>query len=250
MSLLSVAKTDDNIENETDFVGGGLLESGLYAAEVTLAWLEKKSSGAVFLNLTIKTDSGQEHREGLCLASGDAKGNKNYYETKTGERRYLPGFNTANSLALLACGKELGEMDTEQKLINVYNVEAKAEVPTKVEMVMDLLGARAIFGIQKQTVDKNAKGDDGQYHPTGETRDTNEIDKVFREKDRMTTSEIRAQADEAAFINVWEQKWTGKTLNKSASNDANGAAGAPAKKAASGGGAASASTKPKTSLFN
>jgi len=106
-----------------------------------------------------------------------------------------------------------------------------------VDMVTDLVGQRVIVGIQKQIVDKNQKADDGSYQPTGETREVNEIDKVFRERDRMTTAEVRAQAEEPAFYDTWDKKWTGKVRNKaSAANDANGASqGAP--KAAAGGAA-------------
>lgn len=252
MSLLNVAKTDDSIQDETDSVGGGgPLESGLYPFEVSLAYLMKSQGGAVGLNLHLKTDSGQEIRETLWIASGDAKGNKNYYETKQGERKYLPGFNHANSLALVTVGKELGELDTDEKVVSVYSPDAGAEVPTKVEMVMDLLGQRAIVGLQKQIVDKNARGDDGKYHPTGETRETNEIDKFFCAREShlyMTSAEIKAKAEEPAFYHTWDKKWTGQTRNRVASNDANGNSGAP-KAAAKAAPAAGGSAKPTKSLF-
>lgn len=248
MSLLSVAKTDDSIQTETDSVGGGgPWESGLYPVEVTMAYLEKKASGAVFLNLFAKGDNGSEYREGLCLASGDAKGNKNYYETSNGEKKYLPGFNHANSLALLTVGKDIGELATDMKIVNVYSRDAGKEVPTEVEVVMDLLGQRVILGLQKQIVSKDAKNEaTGKYEPTGETREVNEIDKIFREKDKMTTAEILARAEEPAFYATWDAKWTGNTRNKvPAANDSNGgAAGAPGKAAAGGG-----TAKPTKSLF-
>jgi hypothetical protein len=246
MSLLNAAKIDETITTETDSVGGGgVWETALYPVEITMAYLEKKASGAVFMNVICKNDAGQEYKEGLCLASGDAKGNKNFYETANGEKKYLPGFNHANSLSLLTVGKNLAELDTDLKIVNIYSFEAKKEVGTEVEVVMGLLGQRAILGLQKQIVDKNAKGDDGKYHATGETRESNEIDKIFREKDHMTTAEILAQADAPVFYTTWEKKWTGKTRNKAtAANDANGGtAGAPS--AAKAGG----TPKPTKSLF-
>jgi hypothetical protein len=244
MSLLANVKTDSTVNAETDFIGGGgVWDSGLYPFEITMAYLEKKVSGALFLNLDIKSDSGKTHRENMCLASGDAKGNKNFYENAKGERNYLPGFNTANSIGLLCAGKEVGELDTEMKLIGVYNFEAKKEIMTEKEVVTELLGKRGVAGVQKQIVDKNVKGDDGKYHASGEVRETNEIDKVFREKDLLTTAEIIAKAEEPKFYHIWDGKFTGVTLNKaSAANDANGASGAPAK-------AAGASTKPTKTLF-
>jgi hypothetical protein len=245
MNMLANLKTDDAIATEKDSVGGGsfILESGIYNATVSLAYITKSKGGALGLVLNLKTDADKEIRQTLWMTSGTEKGCKNYYE-KDGEKHYLPGFNHANSLALLTVGKEISELDTEVKVINAYSPEAKAEVPTKVDMIMDLLGKEITVGVIKQTVDKTKKNEaTGAYEPTGETRDENEIDKLFRARDRMTTAEIRAQAEKATFVETWEAKWAGKTKDKS--KGAAGTAGAP--KAAAG--APAAAKKPTTSLF-
>lgn len=244
MSLLANLSTDSTISEEKDSVGGGggPLESGLYAATVALAYITKASSGALGLVLNLKTEAGKEIRQTLWMTSGTAKGGKNYYE-KDGEKHYLPGFNHANSLSLLTVGKEISALETETKVVNVYSAEAKSEVPTKVEMLMDLIGKEILVGLIKQTVDKTKKNDHGIYEPTGETRDENDIDKLFRARDRMTTAEIRAQSEKATFVDTWSAKWTGNTRNKA--KGASGTAGAP--KAA--GAAAAATKKPTTSLF-
>lgn len=242
MSLLSTLSTDATVTEEKDSVGsGGPLDSGLYKCSVALAYVTKAASGALGLVLSLKTEANREIRQTLWMTSGTAKGGKNYYE-KDGEKFYLPGFNHANSLSLLTCGKEISELDTETKVVNVYSAEAKSEVPTKVEMLMDLLGKEIIVGVIRQTVDKTKKNDAGVYEATGETRDENEIDKLFRAKDRMTTAEIRAQAESATFIDTWDAKFTGTVKNKA--KGASGTAGAP--KAA---GAPAAAKKPTTSLF-
>ena len=247
MSLLASLATDESIATETDSVGGGNgpLNSALYKATVLLAHVGKSAGGALGLHLTLKTEDDQEVRQTLWMTSGDAKGNKNFYE-KDGVKSYLPGFTTANSLCLLTVGKEVSQMDTESKVIKLYNYEAKAELPTKVDMLADLIGQEVIMGLIRQTVDKNVKDAAGTYQPTGETRDENEVDKFFRAKDRMTTAEIRAQATEAAFADTWEAKWTGKVRNKA--KGAAGTAGAP-KTGGFGAPAAGAAKKPATSLF-
>lgn len=244
MSLLQNLKSDDTIAGERDSVGSsGPVESGLYPSKIALAYLTKSSGGATGLVLNIKSNSGREVRQTLWMTSGTAKGATNFYIDKEGQKQYLPGFNLANSLALLAAGKEISQLDTETKVVNVYSPEAKAEVPTKVEMLVDLLGKDIIVGLIKQTVDKNQKNDAGVYVPTGEVRDENEIDKFFRSRDRMTTAEIRALATEATFIETWDAKWAGKTRDKSKGAAAGtGTAGAP--KAAG-----AVSKKPATSLF-
>lgn len=242
MSLLKSLTVDDTIPQERDSVGGGgVLESGLYPSKVKLAYLTKSDSGAVGLVLSLKTADGRDIRSTMYMTSGTAKGGHNYYTDKDGAKQYLPGFNLANSLALLAAGKEISACDTETKVVNVYSKEAKAEVPTKVEMVVDLLDKDIIVGLLKQVVDKTAKNDAGVYVPTGETREENEIDKFFRARDKMTTSEIRAQATEPAFYDTWDAKWTGKVKNKAKGAGAGGTAGAPK--------AAAAAKKPATSLF-
>ena len=243
MSLLANLSTDASVTEEKDSVGSsGPLDSGLYKSTVSLAYVTKSAGGAMGLVLNLKTEAGREIRQTLWMTSGTAKGGKNYYE-KDGEKFYLPGFNHANSLALLTCGKEISELDTETKVVNVYSAEAKSEVPTKVEMLMDLLGKEIIVGVIRQTVDKTKKNEaTGTYEATGETRDENEIDKLFRAKDRMTTAEIRAQAETATFIDTWDAKFSGTVKNK-----AKGASGTPgAPKAA---GAPAAAKKPTTSLF-
>lgn len=245
MSLKNLA-SDSSIANEKDSVGsGGTLDSAVYPAKITLAYTTKSSGGAMGLVLQAKSEDGRDIKGTLWMTSGTAKGGKNYYE-KDGVKSYLPGFNLANSLALLTVGKEISELDTEQKVVNVYSFEAKAEVPTKVDMVMDLLGQDIQIGLLRQTVDKTSKNDAGVYVPTGETRDENEIDKFFRARDGMTTAEIRAQAESAAFLATWKAKWDGKVRNKSTGGTAAGKAGAPK---VAGAIAGAATKKPASSLF-
>ena len=252
MSLLASLTSDSSIQTEKDSVGGGAgaLESGLYNCTVTMAYLNKSSGGALGLVLTLKTEQGREIRQTLWMTSGTSKGCKNYYENKQGEKQFLPGFNHANSLSLLSTGKEISALDTDTKMVNVYSPEAKAEVPTKVEVIMDLLGKEITVGLLKQTVDKTVKNDAGVYVPkvdpvTGEneTRTENEIDKLFRTEDHLTTAEVRASANEASFYNTWEAKWTGKTKDKASKTTAanSGTMGAPK--------AAASVKKPATSLF-
>ena len=244
MNMLANLSTDASIATEKDSIGGSrTLDSGLYGCTVSMAYINKSAGGAMGLVLTLKTAEGNEVRQTLWMTSGTAKGCKNYYEDKQGAKQYLPGFTHANALCLLTVGKEISTLETETKVVNVYSPEAKAEVPTKVEVLMDLLNQEIIVGLIKQNVDKTVKNDAGVYVATGETRDENEIDKFFRAKDKMTTAEIRAQADEAVFIDSWEAKWKDKVKDR-AKGAAAGLPGVPKL-----GGAPSAAKKPTTSLF-
>lgn len=246
MSILANLTTDSSIANEKDSIGGGsrVLESGIYTFTIQHAYIGKSTGGAISLNLNLKTEDNKELKQQLWITSGTAKGGKNYYIDKNGDKQYLPGFVMANSLCLLTLGKEISELDTEQKVISLYNTEAKAEVPTKVDMLMDLIGKEITAAVFKQIVDKTKKNEStGAYEPTGETREENELDKFFRASDKKTTAEIRAQAEEATFVHTWEKKYAGQTRDKSkGASGANGTTGAP--KAAS-----VSASKPTSSLF-
>lgn len=243
MSLLKNLETKAGVEGEKDILGGGgALDSGLYDLTIKVAYVTTSSGGALALN-TVFDYNGKEVRQQFWMTSGNDKGNKNTY-TKDGKEFYLPGFISANSLALLTVGKEISQLDLEEKTIKLYDFEAKGEVPTKVQVFTELTGQTITAGVQKQTVDKNI--DSGQvdsngrkiYVPSGETRDINEVVKFFRADDGLTVPEIEAQVTEAKFKNDWDAKYTGKTINKAKGSKDGVTAGAP-----------SAGAKPTKSLF-
>lgn len=248
MSLLKNLTTQKDIADEKDTVGGGgtLLDSGLYNFTIKLAYLQKSAGGSLGMFLTLVTEDKKELKANMYLTGGDDKGNKNFYE-KDGQKHYLPGFNLANSLALLTTGKEISELDTDTKVVNIYDFTAKADVPTKVEIVTDLMGAQINAGVMRQTEDKRKKNDaTGLYESTGETIDRNEIDKFFCAKEKylnMTATEIKAKVEKAEFVTTWTEKWSGKTRDKT--TKAGGTAGAPSK----AGAGAKAAGKPESSLF-
>lgn len=248
MSFLSTLTSDDSIANEKDvIIGGGprLLDSGIYSGKVVHAYVNKSAGGAIGLNVLLDFN-GTQLRQTFWMTSGTAKGCKNYYE-KDGQKNYLPGFILANSLCLLTVGQEINKLETEKKVIPLWNSETKSEVPTQVDMLTDLIGKEIVAAVFRQIVDKTAKNAaTGAYEPTGETREENEVDKFFRARDRMTTAEIRAQAEEASFVNTWAEKFGGKTRDRSKGAAAgSGNAGLPRAAAA----APAAGKKPTTSLF-
>jgi hypothetical protein len=256
MNVLSTLKTDVAIEEEKDVIPGGgygPLESGVYDFVIESAYMGEAQSGALNLNLSLATADGKKLRQTVYLTSGTAKGRKNFYTDKNGKNQYLPGFIIGNHLALLTTGKELPELDAEEKVINLYDYEMQKEVPTKVPMIMELVGKEVTLGVIKQIVDKTVKDASGNYVPTGETREENEIDKVFRKRDGLTVAEIRGGATEASFLNVWKEKFTGQTRNKAKGAAGTGAvAGTPSPfnaNTANATAAANSASAPSKSLF-
>ena len=230
--LLAGLETTEAIKEDGDFLGGfNALDSGIVNATVELAYVTVSDGGAKALNVTFKTDNGQTLRQQFWMTSGAAKGGLPYYVNKTTlEKKYLQGFVHANHLCLLAAGKRITSLDTEEKMINLYSPKEGRELPTKVDMVMDLLGKKITMGVFKQTVDKTKEsGVDATgkkiYTPTGETRVENEVDKFFRHRDGLTVTEITAKQTEPKFKAQWAEKWTGVTRDKSTGTD--GIAGEP-----------------------
>lgn len=238
MSLKFLA-TNETVKETGDSLGAtGLLDSDVYLATVTLAYLDKSEGGAHSLVVRLKTDSGKEIRQTFWMTN---KTGQPFYE-KDGEKTFLPGYIMANHLCMLTVEKEISDMDTEDKTIPLYNPKTKSEVPTKVPMLTDLIGQQIYAAIMKQTVDKTAKNTAGKYEPTGETREENEVDKFFRVSDQMTVAELRAGASEAIFMGQWKDKWAGKVRNKAKGAKAGATPGLPT-------GASAGAAAPKKSLF-
>ena len=249
MSFLDNLKTSAAVGNETNSLGGGgVLESGAYNMVVETAYFDTSSGGATSLNLVFKSNNGQTLRQTIYVTSGTAKGGLNtYVDKRTGEKKYLPGFNTANSICLLATGEEIAAQEIETKTLKIYSYEDKKDMPQQKSVVMTLLGKDVTLGVKKVIENKREQDSSGAWNAarSGETRTINEIDKVFRTTDLMTTPEIREEATEASFYESWVAKNTGVSRDKTI---------AKAGEVAKAGGAAAPSmgtttTEPKKSLF-
>jgi hypothetical protein len=225
MSVLNNLKDLDkkDIAGETDRLGGAtILDSAVYDAVIKLAYLDVSKGGANSMNLLLDID-GAEVKQTMYFTN---KAGLPYWE-RDGKKNFLPGYNQSNALCLLTAGKELAEMATEKKLLKLYDFEAKKEVPQEKEVLTDLIGESISIGLLRQTVDKNVKDATGKYVPSGETRDENEIDKLFRASDGLTVTEIRAEETVATFRQQWSEKNTGVTKMKAKGAAGGSAAGAP-----------------------
>lgn len=231
MSLMNNLKTKKDIATDEDRIGGGfqLFDTDVYAGTIKYAYISVAKSGAMAINVQVEAD-GKTHSQTEYMTSGEDKGCSNTYKDQNGVEKYLPGFIFANSLALLGAGNEIADLDVEEKVIKLYNYEEKKEIPTKVNMLMDLVGVDVKFLMEKQTVDKRVKNDEGKYVASGETREQNAIVKWVRPRDNMTVTEIQAEAEEAVHVATWLEKFKGETINRAKGAEKTGArSGAPAK---------------------
>lgn len=217
MGLLDNLKTDKGIQKEGDFLGGYVpFDSGLANFKIKLAFLTQSAKKAVALNLHLETDDKKQLKQQIYITSGEKKGCKTYYKDKEGNKRYLPGFNQADSLTNLMLGKSILSLPTTLKTINLYDPKQKKDVPTKVEMLMDLLGINILCGIIKQIVDVKAFHEGTKtYVSTGKTRIENEINKIFHGDTGLTSTEMEAGLTEPVFRDKWEAKWKDVVVDKS-----------------------------------
>ena len=219
-------KRADIVETTQDSLGGGsfVLNSGIYPAVINKAFLKNSSSSsAVAIEFEFGLPEGKTHSETIWVTNGAGE---NYYINKnTGKPTYLPGFESTSNIAIVAAGLELGELEPEDKVVEIYNAELKKKAPTPVKMFMGLVGKELILGLQKTITFKQAKNQvTGKYEDTAETRETNEIVNVFTTSG-FTALEFKAGATEVDFINKFKEVYTPDFVRDRTKNTKNPVAG-------------------------
>ncbi|RLB94478.1 MAG: hypothetical protein DRH26_01130 [Deltaproteobacteria bacterium] len=251
MSLFDNVNTSATVKEDVDFVKGQRKEplpTDIYNLIIKYAYGEKSKGGAMGIHTVFTTPEGREIKATEYITSGDKKGNKTYYEkdkknddgSVTKEQFNLPGFSAIDSLCHLVIGKGILDCGSEMKTINLYDYDAKKEVPTEVNMLMELVGKAVCGAVLHQIQDKTAKNaQTGKYEPTGKTYATNVVDKFLNAADRKTASEIKNGLD-GDFADKWLAKWKGQIDDQSTEVKSAGTKGAPS---------VSGEAAPKTSLF-
>lgn len=236
--------TNDGLEESQDRLGGyAPLETDIYKATIKALYAGQSAGGAMSVNL-IADINGQEYRETLWVTN---KKGENFFLNKNDPTKKvpLPGFTVADDICLIATGEPLANQEAEEKVIKLYDFDAKAEVPKAVQMLTAAIGKTVSLGIVKQTVNKNAKQGD-EYVPTEETRDENVIEKVFHPELKLTVAEARNGQENAQFHDAWLERNKGQTRDKRKLKD--GESGRPGKAAPTAGGSAG-TPAPRKSLF-
>lgn len=217
---------NEGLEQATDNLGGSFTkESGIYPGTVKMAYAGASKGGARFIQFIIDMN-GKEYKETLYFTN---KLGANCYE-KNGKKFPLPGFVHIDDICKVATGQPFSAQDTEEKLVKVYDHTAKAEVPTLVPVLVDLIGKPVVLAILKITENKSTSDGNGGYVATAETRDVNTIDKVFNE-DGFTTIEVTDKAPAPVFQGAWSTRNSGKTRDKTTPVAAGGKPGAPGRPA-------------------
>lgn len=217
--FLSGLEESKNVAADTDVLGGnnGIVNTGLFDFTIDMAYFDTAKSGAKSINFVFKNIEGTMLRNTVYMTSGTAKGTKTTYMDKSGVERNLPGFSLVNDICLLSTGKPLFEQDTDNKVLKLYDFESRKETPQTKEVVMSLLAQEITLGVKKVIEDLKVKDAKGKYviGPEGYTRTINDISKAFRTSDHMTAPEVREEAKQALFYDLWKEKNGNNTVDKS-----------------------------------
>lgn len=220
--------TTDGLQESQDRLGGiQVFNTDIYIGTIKALYAGKSSGGATSVTLIADLD-GKEYTETLYVTNKDGQ---NWFANKQDNTKKvpLPGFTVVDDICLIATGEPLAAQETEEKVIKVWDNEAKKEMPKSVPMITAALGKPIALGIQKTLANKQTKvGTD--YVPNAETREENHIDKVYHPEMKLTVAEARAGQDVAQFWDAWLLKNKDQVRDKRTIKDGEvGSSGAPSK---------------------
>lgn len=237
----------EGMEQQEDRLGGGFskLATDSYTGVIKQFYGMKSEGGAEGVVLILDIN-GQEYRENIYATN---KKGENFY-TKDGKKYQLPGFITLNDLALCTVGKQLSELEWEEKQVKQYNFEKRAEETKAAQVAIELIGETVTVAIVNTLKNKQEKNAQGAYvDVAGGDREENHIEKVFNTESLLTVREAIDQKEVAEFHPQWVEKNKGQQRDKRSLKDGQtgGTAGAPPK--SNGGQSSAPPTSTGSGLF-
>lgn len=204
----------EGIEASKDSLGGfNRLPSGIYEGTIKTLFVRKLASGTY--QATVIADLGDhgEYREQLYITN---KEGKNYSEFN-GKKRFRAGYTIVNDITLVTTGKNLYELEPEDRTFKIYDFDAKEEVPTSVPTIIECMGEEIALAITLTKEFKRKQDDSGEWVDTDETVELNKIAKVFYPKDMATVNERNSNAD-VSFAEAWLAKYKDQVIDKTESS--------------------------------
>lgn len=223
----------NTVDNVASF---GPLKSNTYDIKINKAYIHEAPNGSMHFRIEAKPLAGGKFiRISECFQSGDEKGNRIFYTDKDGNDQDMIGYTKLNDLLICALGDEAfdsndepmdifalnEEGDVVKKKIPLYDFKQTKEVPTKVPVIVPLIGKVIKVGLLHVVEDVAAKDSNGRNMyknnkpvPSGKTREVNEVNFYF-DTEGFSANEIIAQADEPESIDTWLDGYAGKVIDRS-----------------------------------
>lgn len=235
--------TSEGHEKTQDRLGGPvLLDTGVHAATIKLAYLHKAQSGAQAIAFEFDVN-GQTYRETMYITKATGE---NFY-MKGKEKVGLPGFVNVDEICLCTTNKPLSKQATEERVLKLWDSEAKEEKPQGRAVLVELLEKPINLGIHKEKVAVQTKGPNGYVDVVEDgvtkTRLQNVTNKVFHSPTNLTVPEVRGGLKAGVFIEGWKkQNGPDKVVDRTGNSGKGGKApGAPP---SDGGGSGPSETPP------
>lgn len=238
--------SNEGLEESQDRLGGfSPYDSGIYTGKIKAFYAGASAQGAQFVAIIAEL-AGKEYRETFYVTN---KKGENFFLNKDDKTKKvpLPGFTIVDDICLITTGKPLSEQETEDKMISLYNFDTKKEEPKSVPMLTEVIGKEISLGILKILENKSKDDGTGNYVTTADTREVNNVDKVFHPEMKLTVAEARNGAEEAKFWDAWDNKNKGQTRDKREIKDGAGESGRPQR--AAGAAPVAGTGTPSKSLF-
>lgn len=223
--------TSSEVQEAEDFLGGGgsfTVPSDIYVATIKNAYGEVAESGAMGVVFEFELE-GRENTYTETMYVTNRNG-ENFYKRNDKEFE-LPGFIQANDICLVAVGEGLFDIDTEDKLVEVWDRESKKRIPRERPVLVDLIGKTVSLGILETRENKTKKNEStGKWEPVNEEIIRNSINKVWDTESQLTVFEARNEKD-PEFYDLWLDK--NKGVQRDAYKEVSASSSRPAGKAGS-----------------
>ena len=202
----------EGLEKTKDVLGGfRVLETDVYEMDIKLAYIgQSASSKARSVTVHLADSSGVEYRETIWVTN---KEDKNYKLDDKGKKIPQVGYVTIDELCLLSTGKGLVDQEIEEKIVPLYDFDAQKEVPKAVMVITSILGKKVKVGIEKVKEFKQVKDSNGNYVDSKDTKESNQIQKIFHAETGKTVNEFREEK-EPVFMEAWTKKNQGQVRDK------------------------------------
>ena len=220
MSMFEGLSSEGHQETEDRLGGFSALDSDAYDFTIMFAYAHVADSGAKALALELDAN-GKKYNETVYVTN---KNGENWYWTdkeKKETKASLPGFITIEEICQVTVGKGLKDLVFEDKMANIYDKDAKKEVPKSVKAAVELIGKQVTLGILNTLEDKTKWDESAKKSVVvpGETRVVNSINKVFHYPTHVTVPEARHAAEKGTtptseFYDKWVEKNKGKQIDK------------------------------------
>ena len=211
MSITSdFAKPEGAEVDMEDRLGGSrTVPSDAYRVTLGQCYQHKSPKGAKYVHIEYTTRTGVTQSENIYYSNKD--GETTFRNKSTGKLQTMPGWNRITALIEVATDKPSDQVITDKKYVGIYNADAKKEVETEVDVLVELTGKEVVLGIlhveanKTKAVKTGDPGDPVKYVPTAEKREYNEISVIADTRGR-TKSERDKGFKTGEFIQQWRQK--------------------------------------------